>query len=494
VSGRLGLARLAALPEGVRRPGYAPPDHGIGIVHLGLGAFHRAHQAVYTDDALAAAGGDWRIRGVSLRGADAADALNPQDGLYTLLVQGPQAAHPRVIGSIAGVIAARREPGAALAAMAAPETRIVALTVTEKAYGIDRAAQAVEPEHPAIAPDLADPRAPSGAVGLVVEALRLRRERGLGAFTALCCDNLPDNGGLLRVGVLDFAGQVDEGLREWIEANAAFPATMVDRITPAATEATLAAAERALACADLAAIETEPFTQWVIEDRFVAGRPAWDAGGAVFVDDAAPYEKMKLRMLNGSHSMLAYAGFLCGRRYVRDVMDDPALSTLVERHLAAAAATLAALPGIDFGLYAKDLTERFRNPGIAHETYQIAMDGTEKLPQRLLQPAVDLLERGGDIRPFAFAVAAWMRYALGRTDAGQTYALRDPREKAIAAALDGTSGDPAVIAASLHALPGGFPERLRENPAWTDAVTAILADMLALGVDGAVASEAARGR
>jgi fructuronate reductase len=488
------LTSLEHIAGGVRLPRYMPGDHGVGIVHLGIGAFHRAHQAVYTDDALAAEGGDWRIVGASLRSTDIVDILDRQNGFYTLLERGPQGTSARVVASIERAIAASRDPQALLTAMVDPAIRIVSMTVTEKAYGIDRANRAVDPAHPSIAPDLTSPRAPSGVIGLIVESLRQRRDAGIAPYTVLCCDNLPDNGGLIRAGALDLARRVDPDLAGWIEGEVAFPATMVDRITPASTDTTHADAARLTGCRDEAAVETEPFTQWVIEDEFSSGRPAWEAGGAIFTSDVAPYEHMKLRMLNGSHSLMAYAGFLAGLKYVRDAIAWPPLAALVRRHLTVAASTLRPLEGVDFADYAAALVERFANPAIAHETYQIAMDGTEKLPQRLLQPAVDLLERGGDIRPFAFAVAAWMRYALGRTDAGQTYALRDPREKAIAAALDGTSGDPAVIAASLHALPGGFPERLRESPAWTDAVTAILADMLALGVDGAVASEAARGR
>jgi fructuronate reductase len=490
VSGRLGLAVLRDLPSDVRPPGYDPAGPSIGIVHLGIGAFHRAHQAVCTDDALSAHGGDWRILGVSLRSPDVADALNPQDGLYTLLERGPQGTAARIVGSVGRVVVAPREPGAALAAMAAPGTRIVSLTVTEKAYGIDRAAQRVEPGHPSIAPDLGAPREPRGTIGLLTEALRLRRAAGLPAFTVLCCDNLPENGSLLRAGVLDFARRTDPSLADWIAEAVAFPSTMVDRITPAPTEATLAEAARRIGCVDLGAVETEAFSQWVIEDRFSAERPRWEAGGAIFVDDVAPYERMKLRMLNGTHSMLAYCGFLCGRRYVRDVMADPHLSRLVARHLGAAAGTLEPLAGIALGDYARALAERFANPAIAHETYQIAMDGTEKLPQRLLAPAAEVAERGGDLGPFALAVAAWMRYALGRTDAGEAYALRDPREDEIArAAGGGTAGE---IVSGLHALPGLFPAALAQNPAWTREITGILAGMLDRGVAGAVALEAGR--
>lgn len=486
------LQRLSALADvngPARLPGYDPAAHGAGIVHVGAGAFHRAHQAVFTDDALAQSGGDWRITGISLRGADVADALNPQNGIYTLIERGPEGAQARIIASIDHVIAASRDRAAPLAALAAPAARIVTLTVTEKAYGIDRAAMAADPNHPAVAADLADPRRPQGVLGLLVEGLRLRRAAGLTPFTVLCCDNLPDNGGLLRAGVTDFARRIDPDLAKWIADEAAFPSSMVDRITPAATEATLAEAVRLTGCMDLAAVETEPFSQWVIEDYFTAGRPDWEAGGALFVRDVRPYELMKLRILNGSHSMLAYAGFLSGRKYVRDVMGDPALAALVARHLAAAAATLPALSGIDLDAYAAALKARFENPAIAHETFQIAMDGTEKLPQRLLAPAAEIVARGGNAGAFAFAVAAWMRYCLGRTDGGQKYALRDPREAEICMALAGAATAESVSAA-LHSLPGLFAAALKDNAAWRRAVAARLATMLDKGMSEAIRLEA----
>ena len=341
------LASLDGVAADVHRPRYRPSRHATGIVHLGVGAFHRAHQAVYTDDALSADGGDWRITGVSLRSAAVADALNPQRGLYTLIQRGEEGTKARIIGSLSRVIAAARDRTSVIDAMTDPKTRIVSLTVTEKAYGIDRVTGGVDNAHPAIAVDLENPRAPSGVIGLLVETLRLRRARGVPAYTVLCCDNLPSNGALLRAGVLDFAKRLDPALAGWIEANVDFPSTMVDRITPAPTERTCADAADLIGCEDRAAIETEAFSQWVIEDRFAAGRPAWEAGGALFVDDVAPYEQMKLRILNGAHSMLAYAGYLSGHVYVRDVMADDALAALVKRHMLAAAETLTPLSGID---------------------------------------------------------------------------------------------------------------------------------------------------
>jgi fructuronate reductase len=489
------LSSISNLPSSVRAPSYdrsAPA----GIVHLGTGAFHRAHQAVYTDDALAKSGGGWMITGVSLRSQDVANQLNPQDGLYTLLTRGPAGVEARVIGSIRNVLVAPEEPEKVLDALAAPETKIVSLTITEKGYGLDPKSGGLDRTHPAVAADLADPRHPQGAIGFIVEALRRRQETGLAGFTVLSCDNLPSNGRAIARLIGDFATEAAPEISAFIEAGVSFPSTMVDRITPASTDKTFTDVRRLIGYDDPGAVETEPFSQWIIEDDFVAGRPDWEAGGALFVSDVAPYEKMKLRMLNGAHSMLAYSGFLAGHRYVRDVMGDPALATLVARHMKAAAATLDPVPGVDLGRYAADLQERFRNPAIAHETYQIAMDGTQKLPQRLLEPAMVALERRQGIDAFVFAVAAWMRYALGRREDGGAYALRDPREKEIAATLDKAGGNAETTANAqttadaLRGLPGLFPTALTGSELWTGAVKRRLAQMMDKGMRIAIEEEA----
>ena len=485
------LSDQARLNGPVKRLGYDPRHHGVGIVHLGIGAFHRAHQAAMTDDAIAANGGDWRIVGVSLRSRDVAEALNPQNGLYTLIERGTAGTSARIIGSVARVIAA--DPAAALAALCDPAVRIVTVTVTEKGYGINRQERGPDLAHPAVAADLANPGAPQGVLGLIVAALSRRREAGEAPFTVLCCDNLPENGALLRDGVAGFARLIDPGLADWILASVAFPSSMVDRITPAATEDTLAEARRQTGCIDLAAVESEPFIQWVIEDNFPQGRPSWEAGGALFVPDVAPYESMKLTMLNGSHSMLAYSGFLTGHRYVRDVMGDQSLAALVARHLSAAAAVLPTLPGIDAADYANALLDRFRNPAIAHETFQIAMDGTQKLPQRIFQPALATLRAGLELRPFAFATAAWMRYCLGETDEGFRYALRDPREAEIRALLAGLPKSAAAISDALHKLPGFMPADLQAAPAWRDTVEKILSCMMSDGTASAIRQEVLTG-
>jgi fructuronate reductase len=484
------LASLDGLPAGIRTPRYGR-SAATGIVHLGVGAFHKAHQAVYTDDALESAGGGWMITGVSLRSPGAAAALDPQDGLYTLLTRGPEGTSARVIGSIADVLVAPQDPGAVLAALARPDTRIVSLTITEKGYGIDPRTGGLDRNHPAIAADLADPDRTQSALGFIVAALHVREAFGLPPFTVLCCDNLPSNGRLLRRLVLEFAAARDPAIVSFIEREVRFPSTMVDRITPAPTAATLADAERLTGRSDLAAVETEPFSQWIIEDDFVAGRPEWEAGGALFVKDVAPYEKMKLRMLNGTHSMLAYAGFIAGHAHVRDVMADTDLARLARRHMDAAALTLDPVPGIDLSRYAGDLVARFANPAIAHQTWQIAMDGTQKLPQRLVEPAMVALRRGLPLDGYAFAVAAWMRYGLGMKESGEKYALRDPREDEIAQLVYGVSEAGAIVDRLLR-LPGLFPDELVGSRLWRDAVASRLETMLSEGMRAAIGKEAGR--
>jgi fructuronate reductase len=492
------VTRLSATYDAARAggrleaPAFRPAAHGVGIVHLGLGAFHRAHQAVYTHDALALAGGDWRICGVSLRSKETVSALAAQDWLYTLTLR-PESSEGetrrRIIASLGPCLGAAGGNAAVLGQLSAPGTAIVSTTVTERGYGFDRASGTIDPQDPVIAHDLAYPAEPCGTVGLIVAGLRRRRNAGLGAYTVLCCDNLPDNGALLRRAVLDFAAAGDGELSRWIEGHATFPGTMVDRITPATTPALRDEISAALGLEDHAPIETEPFSQWVLQDAFCSGRPAWDAAGALLVPDVAPYETMKLRMLNGAHSMLAYAGFLAGHRYVRDVMQDVYLSTLVARHMASAAQTLRPLDGMDTQAYACQLLDRFRNPNIAHETYQIAMDGSQKLPQRIFAAADDALKAGQSLAPFAFATAAWIRYGFGRHDNGRSYDLRDPRAAEMTGALSGEES-PEAIVARVASLPGLMPPALAENAGWRNNVATRLARMRSDGMRAAIRREA----
>ncbi len=491
VAQKTRLTGTDALPDSIAIPGYTPADHGIGIVHLGPGAFFKSHLAYYTDAALAVAGGDWRIAGVALRSKTGAEEINPQNGLYTLLEKDISGTSARVIGSVSHLLTAPDAAGDVMRLLTSGKTKIVSLTITEKGYGIDRQTGGVDIRDDGIAADLLTPKAPRTAIGLIVEALALRRQQGVAPFTVLCCDNLPENGRMLRDAVIDFAYRTDLSLGDWIAENVAFPSTMVDRITPARTDSTLQEAETALGCADHAAIEAETFHQWVIEDSFPTGRPNWEAAGAIMVEDVKAYESMKLRMLNGTHSLLAYSGFLAGFPCIRDTMTSPDLVKLSERFLRAAAATLDDLPGIDLQSYAGQIIDRFANPAIAHETYQIAMDGTEKLPQRIFEPAIMTLENGGDIRPFAFATAAWMRYCMGRREDGQTYALRDPREDEITRSIAGVS-TPKALMDHLMGLEGLFPAKLRESDLWVQNVLRCLENIFDRGIIHAVQQENTR--
>lgn len=468
---------------------YRPEALGVGIVHLGLGAFARAHLADYTDAALAAHGGDWRILGVSLRSADPAARISEQDGRFTLIERSTDGPQARVIGSIAAALCAVNDGAAVLAAMAAPGCRIVSITVTEKGYGLDRIRGGCDPAHPAVAADLATPLHPVGVLGLVVRALAMRFQTGVPAFAVLSCDNLPDNGRLLRGAVVDFARRIDPALASRIGAEVAFPATMVDRITPAPMDQTRADAAQLTGHEDAAAVETEPFSQWVIEESFPLGRPSWEVGGALLVTDVRPYEAMKLRMLNGAHSMMAYAGFHAGLPLVRDVMRDLALARLVARHLSAAADTLFPVPAVDLPAYAEALQTRFANPAMAHATFQIAMDGTEKLPQRVFAPALDAARNGRDLRPFAFATAAWMRHATRATTDCPPYPLRDPRAEEIAARLADTH-DAASVVERLCNLTSFMPPALIGLTSWRNSLTELLTGMLRDGMRATLDSEA----
>jgi fructuronate reductase len=464
------LQNLTGLAPTAKLPAYDRSRLKPGILHLGPGAFFRAHVAPFTDAALAAAGGDWGIEVASLRTADVADHLNEQNGLYTMLIRDTTGTTAQVVGPILKAHVATRDPAGLLERLEDPAIRIVSLTVTEKAYGFDPHGGGLDLNHADIAADLANRHTPRGVVGYLVEGLARRREKGIAPFTPLSCDNLPSNGAVLKRLVLEFASRIDADLHDWIEENVPFPSTMVDRITPASTDATYADAGRLTGRWDLAAIETEPFTQWVIEDHFANGRPAWETAGVLMVEEVSAYEKMKLRMLNGAHSLLAYLGYIGGYEYIRDVMEDAGLAALARRQMNAAAATLDPVPGIDLDVYADELIARFANKAIAHRTYQIAMDGTQKLPQRLLEPATEALAHGSQAETYAIAVAAWMRYALGVDRNGQSYELRDPRSAEIAAILADVPRNGPAVSAALFSLPGLFPTALTKNTAWTEDV------------------------
>ncbi|MGI4952439.1 MAG: mannitol dehydrogenase family protein [Janthinobacterium lividum] len=483
---RLSPGTLERLPAGVLRPGYDRSALGRGLVHLGVGAFHRAHQAVYTDAVLAAGDTRWGITAASLRSADTRDALAPQDGLYALNLRGEED-RLQVIGSVTRLLVAPEDPAALVAAMAAPETRIVSLTVTEKAYCRDAASGALDGSHPDVRHDLAHPAAPRGVLGLLTAAIARRREAGLPAFTVLCCDNLPANGRAVHGLLAAFARLRDPDLAAFIAGEVACPDTMVDRIVPATTAEDRARVAAGLGVHDAWPVVAEPFTQWVIEDRFPAGRPDWASAGATMVTDVAPFEAMKLRLLNASHSGLAYLGYLAGAETVADAMAMPELARFAARLMVAAEPTLSVPAGADVMGYSRSLLARFRNPALRHRTWQIAMDGSQKLPQRILAPMADRLALGLPVDAHALVVAGWMRYVAGMDEAGRPIDVRDPMAAELAAVARAAGPEPRALAQALLGMSAIFGA-MGADPRVRDAVVPALARLTAQGARRAAGS------
>ncbi len=489
---RLCEATLDRLDPSVERFAYDREDIETGIVHLGVGAFHRGHQAVYTD-ALLAEDPNWGILGVSLRTGETRDALFPQDNLYTVSAVDGDGARRRVIGSLTGVMIAREDPTGLHVRLADPEVRIVSTTVTEKGYCHDPATGTLNEDDPEIVHDLKHLDHARSTIGTIVGGLRHRRDRGLAPFTVLACDNLPANGHTLRGLVVRFAELFDSDLGKWVADEVRFPSTMVDRIVPATTDADRASVAAAIGLEDAWPIVTEPFTQWVVEDDFPLGRPAWERVGVEFVSDVAPYELMKLRLLNGSHSTLAYLGYLMGHETVAAAMGEPALARLVADLMAnESAPTLPAL-SVDLSAYRGDLLARFRNPALKHRTWQIAMDGSQKLPQRLLGTIRDRLTLGAPIDRLALGVAAWMRYVTGIDERGAAIDVRDPLAARLRAIADEAGPIAARLAPALAGVHEVFGADLPADPRFMAAVTTALDRLYRFGAQATVATIAAEG-
>lgn len=485
---RLNNATLGRLPDDIRRPAYDRASMTTGIVHLGIGNFHRAHQAVLTDDVLALpdSGLDWGITGVSLRSSGVRDALAPQDGLYSLVERDGGGASIRIVGSVREILVGPEGPDTVLDAMSNPGVRIVSLTVTEKGYCHDPATGALDENHPSIVADLKSPEHPASVIGTLVEALDRRRRAGVPPFTALSCDNLPNNGDTVCGLIRRFAELRDPALGRWVVDNVACPNTMVDRIVPATTDTDRAEVSARLGLEDVWSVSTEPFFQWVIEDKFASGRPAWDRVGAHLVDDVAPFELMKLRLLNGSHSTLAYLGVLAGHETVADTIADPPFDRLIRQLMATELApTVPPPPDTDMAKYQQALCERFANPALHHKTRQIAMDGSQKLPQRLLAPARDRLADDQPLPLIALGVAGWCRYVGGVDEQGRSIQVDDPLADRLRAASDGADF-PAGKVRALLALTEVFGSDLAQSAPFVDAVTQAYESLVAVGSQATV--------
>ncbi|MCZ9120125.1 fructuronate reductase [Escherichia albertii] len=475
----------------VARPSWEHSRLESRIVHLGCGAFHRAHQALYTHHLLESTDSDWGICEVNLMpGNDRVliENLKKQQLLYTVAEKGAESTELKIIGSMKEALHPEIDGcEGILNAMARPQTAIVSLTVTEKGYCADAASGQLDLNNPLIKHDLENPTTPKSAIGYIVEALRLRREKGLKAFTVMSCDNVRENGHVAKVAVLGLAQARDPQLAAWIEENVTFPCTMVDRIVPAATPETLQEIADQLGVYDPCAIACEPFRQWVIEDNFVNGRPDWDKVGAQFVADVVPFEMMKLRMLNGSHSFLAYLGYLGGYETIADTMTNEdyrkaAFALMMQEQ----APTLSMPEGTDLNAYATLLIERFSNPSLRHRTWQIAMDGSQKLPQRLLDPVRLHLKNGGSWRHLALGVAGWMRYTQGVDEQGNAIDVVDPmlaEFQKINAQYQGAERVKALLG-----LSGIFADDLPQNADFVGAVTTVYQQLCERGARASVAA------
>lgn len=455
--------------------------HKVGIVHFGPGAFFRAFVGVYTDDLLRKRGGDWAICGVSLRSSTYRDQLVPQGCAYTAVEHGPGGTTARIITSLLDVVVAPDSPETVLDLLADPATKIVSLTITEKGYCHEPATGFLRRADPDIKAELSG-GPPRTALGYIVAALARRKSAGLRPFTVMSCDNLPQNGKLTRRVILDFAQARDPELAHWIATEGRFPCTMVDRITPATTTEDTTRLQQSEGYFDPANVQHEPFRQWVIEDDFVDGqRPDWASVGAQFVDDVEPYEHMKLRCLNGAHSALAYLGYLAGYKTVADAVSDETFTkfckTLWHKEILP---TVPQPPGEDLPAYCDALLNRFRNPAIRHLTWQIAMDGSQKLPQRILAPLTENLDAGRPTAGLTLAVAAWMRYVGGIDETGKPIDVRDPMADRLAQAVADTNPPADRVKAMLN-LSEIFPTQLAQNPEFQKTLIETYTRMCAIG-------------
>ncbi|MDA8498237.1 mannitol dehydrogenase family protein [Citrobacter sp. Igbk 17] len=460
----------ASLAENVVMPQYDRQQLKTRIVHFGFGAFHRAHQALLTDRVLNSQGGDWGICEISLFSGDRLmSQLREQDHLFTVLEKGAAGNQPIIVGAVNECLNAKLDSLAAIIEkFCEPQVAIVSLTITEKGYCIDPATGSLDITNPRIIHDLQVPDEPHSAPGIIVEALHRRRQRGLQPFTVLSCDNIPDNGHVVKNAVLGMAEKRSPELANWIREHVSFPGTMVDRIVPAATEESLDEIARELGVADPCAISCEPFIQWVIEDHFVSGRPQWETAGVQMVDDVLPWEQMKLRMLNGSHSFLAYLGYLAGFQHISDCMQDRAFREAAHRLMLSEQAPTLRITNVDLDQYADSLLERFANPALKHKTWQIAMDGSQKLPQRMLDGIRVHLARQSEWPLLALGIAGWMRYVSGIDDSGAIIDIRDPMSDKIRTIVEQSTESERVSALlSLHEI---FDTDLAQNPQFVDTV------------------------
>jgi mannitol-1-phosphate/altronate dehydrogenase len=481
----LSQANLPALAGQVAVPTYDRGQLRPSIVHLGVGGFHRAHQAMYLD-ALAERRitTDWGERGVGLLPGDRrmADALIPQDCLYTLVARSAESDVAQVIGSLTAYAFAPADPEPVLQMLADPATRIVSLTVTEGGYNVDDKTGVFDAHNPAVRADLENPAAPQTVFGYVCAGLARRRAAGLTPFTVMSCDNLQGNGKIARTAFVSFARLQDEALAAWIEANVAFPNGMVDRITPQTTDADRAMVAETFGIADAWPVVCESFKQWVIEDHFTNGRPPLEEVGVQIVPDVHPYETMKLRLLNASHQAMAYLGYLAGYRYADETMADPEFRTFIARFMDdEVTPLLPPVPGIDLADYKRTLLERFANPKIKDTLARLATDGSDRMPKFVLPSLSEALAQGRPHRLLTLVVAGFIRYLRGVDERGEEIVLNDNRADELRRLARENPRDPRPVL-GVRRVFGDLGER----EGWVNELTAAIQELDAHGARASV--------
>ncbi|WP_068319065.1 mannitol dehydrogenase family protein [Polycladidibacter hongkongensis] len=483
---------LANLPATVEKPSYDRSVLKPRIAHIGFGAFARAHTAMHLHETLAAVGGDWGMRVIELFGtADLFDKLAQNDYFYTLVETSDDDTNLRLLGAVCDTQHVARDGIEALVnGLAEEQLKIISLTVTEKGYCVKN--DALDTDNAMIQHDLENIAAPKTAIGLIVAGLAKRKELGNGPITVMSCDNLPNNGVLTGIAVREFAQKLDGELAAWIEENVSFPSTMVDRIVPALTDESRALIKESLGGqTDLNGIVCEPFRQWVVEDNFKAGRPEWEKAGAQLVADVEPFEEMKLRTLNGSHSFLAYLGFLAGKETIAECMADPVFAAETRKLMVDEQRPTLHMPGdVDLVAYADMLLKRFANSQLKHRTWQIASDGTQKMPQRWLNSVRHHLKAGTDHRHLILGVAGWMHY-IRQDRNGESYELQDPMAEQLQSIVAEKGADAKAYVDALLALDTVFPQDLVGDERFTKAVHDAYAKVAAVGTAAAVAALAA---
>ncbi|KZT38348.1 mannitol dehydrogenase domain protein [Sistotremastrum suecicum HHB10207 ss-3] len=437
------------------------PSPKVGIVHLGLGNFHRAHEAVYTEQAVVEDGGDWGIIGVTLRGSTSKrDHLRDQGGLYTVVEKSKDGESLQIIRILQDVLALPHDIHQLLDILSRPEIKIVSLTVTEKGYCRNTRSGEVDLADAAIQHDLANPETPTTVPGILFVALKSRR---VNPFTVLSCDNLSHNGAALRKVVVSYARQLDHEIANWISESVAFPSTMVDRIVPSTTEDDVHLVERISGYHDELPVPCEPFRQWVIEDNFPLGHPAWHKFGAQFVSDVTPFEIAKLRMLNGSHSALAYISLLSGFATIDQAIAHPPLRQFIYDMLTEEIIPTLQVPeSSDLFKYRDDLLDRFANPALKHRTAQIAMDGSQKVPLRLLSTINESSQLHRPCPRLALSVAAWLTHFRGHSDDSVTYNIVDPMAETLTNVWDALLGLDGIFSTDLLQQ-GYFAQALQDG-------------------------------